>query len=128
MMIHGHGRPCRESGSAVWHDRNIEDACPVCKSSGVVAEVQGEKSSFIYHVGPKKGTCGPVCLRVKKILLLDDKDRKGKTPQKEGKHAESRQRSALRGQNNFVIRNKHDTVQTIIILKRIILRESSQIS
>lgn len=71
-MIHGHGTPILESSSAVKDERNIEDACPVCCSPGVVAEEEGEQSRFVYHVGPKKGKHGPLCLRVKKILLLDE--------------------------------------------------------
>lgn len=75
MMIHGHGAPNSEPSGA-RDERNIEDACPVCSSQGVVAEESGERSKFVYHVGPKKGKHGPLCIRFKKTLLLDEEEGK----------------------------------------------------
>lgn len=60
-FVHGHGpglpgpAPC-------------PDACPVCLTPGCVAEESGERSSFVYHVGPKRERS----FRVKKTLLLDE--------------------------------------------------------
>lgn len=83
-MLHGHGAPFKESPSVVHDERNIDDACPVCSSSGVVAEESGERSRFVYYVGPKKGKHGPVCIRVKKSLLLDEEVEEGQEGEEGG--------------------------------------------
>jgi len=64
-FLHGHGRPLTGAPGAA-----CPDACPVCQTPGCVAEESGERSSFVYHVGPKNERS----LRVKKTLLLDAKD------------------------------------------------------
>ncbi|EEB10199.1 hypothetical protein Phum_PHUM024460 [Pediculus humanus corporis] len=66
---------------------SIDDACPMCSCSGVVAEVDGEQSGkFLYHIGPRQGKSGHVCLRVKKNMPSNElENEEGKTGGGRGK-------------------------------------------
>lgn len=71
-MIHRHGVPVSVPGND--DDPHVEDACPACTCPGVVAEIFGERSKFLYYLGPKQDKSGQVLLRVKKMLLLDEEE------------------------------------------------------